>query len=174
MRKYLIGFFVLVNVYCFKVATIRNSNHPEQMVQVRKTLHKTKTQRLIVNSPVNCREFREFAREFALHMKGYSDPSNSKFVKDINVTKSMKVLWVEPEKCTHCFLIVRRMFWNFRKASGLFFDLSIDNLPQNLNWQDGSEEHEFASLKQKKVEHGKSLREIVHQERSARCKRCFS
>ena len=98
------------------------------------------------------REFgREFAIEFARQMKGSSSPVNLDFVKDINVTKSSEGLLSGGGKVhpllAHCSEDVLEFY---QKHSDCFSISSIDNLPEDLKWMDGSDEQEFASPKAKK------------------------
>ena len=97
------------------------------------------------------REFgREFAIEFARQMKDSSNPINLGFVKDLNVTKSMEGILGGDGKVhpllAHCSEDVLEFY---HKHPDCFSISSIDNLPNDLNWQDGSEEQEFASPKAK-------------------------
>ena len=98
------------------------------------------------------REFgREFAIEFARQMKGSSSPVNLDFVKDINVTKSSEGLLSGGGKVhpllAHCSEDVLEFY---QKHPDCFSISSIDNLPEDLKWMDGSDEQEFASPKAKK------------------------
>ena len=98
------------------------------------------------------REFgREFAIEFARQMKGSSSPVNLDFVKDINVTKSSEGLLSGGGKVhpllAHCSEDVLEFY---QKHPDCFSISSIDNLPENLKWLDGSDEQEFASSEAKK------------------------
>ena len=98
------------------------------------------------------REFgREFAIEFARQMKGSSSPVNLDFVKDINVTKSSEGLLSGGGKVhpllAHCSEDVLEFY---QKHPDCFSISSIDNLPEDLKWMDGSDEQEFASSEAKK------------------------
>ncbi len=94
---------------------------------------------------------REFAIEFARQMKGSSSPVNLDFVKDINVTKSSEGLLSGGGKVhpllAHCSEDVLEFY---QKHSDCFSISSIDNLPEDLKWMDGSDEQEFASSEAKK------------------------
>ena len=153
MRKYLLGFFVLVNVYWFQGCDNPQLKPPRTDGSGQENSSQDENPKIDREFARElAREFgREFAREFALQMKGYSDPSNLKFVKDINVTKSMEGVMGGAGKVhpllSHCSEDVLEFY---EKHPDCFSISSIDNLPQNLNWQDGSEEHEFASPKAKK------------------------
>jgi len=98
------------------------------------------------------REFgREFAIEFARQMKGSSSPVNLDFVKDINVTKPSEGLLSGGGKVhpllAHCSEDVLEFY---QKHPDCFSISSIDNLPEDLKWLDGSDEQEFASSEAKK------------------------
>ena len=98
------------------------------------------------------REFgREFAIEFARPMKGSSSPANLDFVKDINITKSSEGLLSGGGKVhpllAHCSEDVLEFY---QKHPDCFSISSIDNLPEDLKWVDGSDEQEFSSPKAKK------------------------
>ena len=98
------------------------------------------------------REFgREFAIEFARQMRGSSNLDKFDFTKDDNVTQPMEGLISEGGAVhpllAHCSEDVLEFY---QKHPDCFSISSIDTLPNDLNWQDGSEEREFASPNAKK------------------------
>ena len=93
------------------------------------------------------REFgREFAIEFARQLKGSNNPVNFDFSKDSNNTQSIEGYIVKEGKVhpllAHCSEDVLEFY---QKHPDCFSILSTDSLPENLKWQDGSGEQEFAS-----------------------------
>ena len=93
------------------------------------------------------REFgREFAIEFARQLKGSNNPVNFDFSKDSNNTQSIEGHIVKEGKVhpllAHCSEDVLEFY---QKHPDCFSILSTDSLPENLKWQDGSGEQEFAS-----------------------------
>ncbi len=98
------------------------------------------------------REFaREFAVEFARQLKGSSKDFSLDFVENIEVKKSMEGLRDKDGKVhpliAHCSEDVLEFY---QKHPDCFSISSIDNLPKDLNWQQGNEEQEFASPQAKK------------------------
>ena len=97
------------------------------------------------------REFgREFAVEFARQMKDYANPANLDFVSDINATQPTEGLMLGGEVhplLAHCTEDVLEFY---QKHLDCFSISSLEDLPQDLEWKDGSEEEEFASPKAKK------------------------
>ena len=163
MRKYLLGFFVLVNVYCFKVVTIRtkpprtdgsgqeNSSQDENPKIDREFAREL------------AREFgREFAREFAPNERLFRSIKFEQ--KDMEITRNQwKVLAGGFRKSAPiAFSLFGGCFEFYEKHPDCFSISSIDNLPQNLNWQTEVSDMSLLPLKQKKVEHGKSLRDFSY------------
>ena len=97
------------------------------------------------------REFgREFAVEFARQMKDYANPANLDFLSDINATQPTEGLMLGGEVhplLAHCTEDVLEFY---QKHLDCFSISSLEDLPQDLEWKDGSEEEEFASPKAKK------------------------
>ena len=97
------------------------------------------------------REFgREFAVEFARQMKDFANPANLDFVSDINATQPTEGLMLGGEVhplLAHCTEDVLEFY---QKHPDCFSISSLEDLPQDLEWKDGSEEEEFASPKAKK------------------------
>jgi microcin C transport system substrate-binding protein len=93
------------------------------------------------------REFgREFAIEFARQIKEHAGPLNLGSVKEMNVTEPMEGLVNQSGEVhpllAHCTEDVLEFY---QKHPDCFSISSIDNLPEDLKWQDGSDEQEFAS-----------------------------
>ena len=97
------------------------------------------------------REFgREFAVEFARQMKDFANPANLDFVSDINATQPTEGLMLGGEVhplLAHCTEDVLEFY---QKHPDCFSISSLEDLPQDLEWKDGSGEEEFASPKAKK------------------------
>ena len=90
---------------------------------------------------------REFGREFAVarQMKDYANPANLDFVSDINATQPTEGLMLGGEVhplLAHCTEDVLEFY---QKHLDCFSISSLEDLPQDLEWKDGSEEEEFAS-----------------------------
>ena len=92
MRKYLIGFFVLVNVYWFQGCDNPQLKPPRTDGSGQENSSQDENRKIDREFARElAREFgKRFAREFALHMKGNLSHQDMKFVKDKNDTKSME------------------------------------------------------------------------------------
>jgi len=153
MRKYLPGFFVLVNVYWFqgcdnpqlKPPRTDGSGQENSSHDGNRKIDREFAREL-------AREFgREFAREFARQMKNNLSHEDIDFSMDKN--DSLEITGLSDSMgnphpfLSHCSEEVLEFY---KRHDDFFVISSSDKIPADLKWEDGSEQVEFSSIEAKR------------------------